>query len=224
MLQYLRFTVLISRKYLTLGDLERVKSLIKEVTPDCISVVEKISPTLVREFVCYREYLEAEDGLAHWKQAKAQRPSMISIPEAHLLSINLSDRAAYEKKRRDHEINEGKWQSAVGFHAKHAITALMKILKFPDGGWLQGCCDPGNEEEDVSIAGVRRIIIKKVVMLLLNLLKERNSAHEFRVFVYTLCEGRRRVLEELLPQEIGSIFKVVEAFTKSAAPELTTLP
>jgi hypothetical protein len=76
MYEYLRFTVWVSRKYLTLGNTEKVKGLVKQVvtisillkfgskylilfqiTQECIATVEKVSPTLVREFVCYREYL-----------------------------------------------------------------------------------------------------------------------------------------------------------------------
>jgi hypothetical protein len=60
--------------------------------------------------------------------------------------------------------------------------------------------------------------------VVLNLVKERHLADKFREFVQVLCDSRRRILEEFSPTEIGSIFKVVEEFTKTQSPDLMTLP
>lgn len=60
--------------------------------------------------------------------------------------------------------------------------------------------------------------------MVLNLIKERNLADKFRDFVYVLCDGRRRILEEFNSTEIGSIFKVIEEFNKAKSPGLIMLP
>lgn len=86
-------------------------------------------------------------------------------PALELQPTNLTDKVLYEKRRREFENNEAKWLRAVEFHGKGAIDAFMKILKFPDGGWLRGCSNPGDEDEEFRINAVRRIIVKKVCFL-----------------------------------------------------------
>lgn len=75
---------------------------------------------------------------------------------------SLADRALYEKRKRELEITETNWQQALEFYGKVAIEAFMKILMFPDGGWLRDCCNPADHDENMHINAVRRITIKKV--------------------------------------------------------------
>jgi len=223
MLEFLRYTVWISRKYLTLGDLDRVRRLIGQVTQECVDEVDNMAPNLVREFICYREYLEAEDALQFWKTARSQKPYLDEY-SSEPNSGSLADRAIWEKKKREFESADGKWRKAVDFHAKSAIDAFMKILKFPDGGWLRNCCNPSDEDETLHINAVRRIVMKKVTFMLLNLIRERNNGESFKEFLYTLTENHRVILEEFTTSEIGSVCKVVEEFTRLASPTLMTLP
>lgn len=93
----------------------------------------------------------------------AQRPIQDDFSDLSLEAAgSMSDRALYEIKRKEFASNEAKWRKAVDFHGKNAIDAFMKILKFPDGGWLRNCCNEEDEEEAVHISALRRVILKKV--------------------------------------------------------------
>lgn len=162
-----------------------IKIFFFQITQECITVIEKLSPTLVREYVCYREYLvrgilirfniqpcrvskyfikqEAEDALTLWKQTKWQRPTADLHEMVDPMLKSLSDRVLHDQRRKEVEIAEENWKKALEFHGKTAIDAFMKILTFPDGGWLRGCCNPVDEDESFQINSVRRIIMKKVL-------------------------------------------------------------
>lgn len=163
LLELLKYTIWISRKYLTLRNIGKVQQLIGQLPPDGVREVSQISEelenTLIREYICYKVYLEAEDALAFWKRTLGQKPQM----ENYVLPVNATsaDRAMFEKKKAEHETLVTKWTRAVDYHLNQAIEKFMDILKFPSG-WLRDCYDPSDEDEALHVGAVRRIVMKQV--------------------------------------------------------------
>lgn len=123
---------------------------------------DNLENTLVREFVCYKVYLEGEEALALWKKALSQRP----IQEFDELPPNATtaDVAVFGQRKKEQQIAEQKWRRAVDFHLSNAIEKFTSILKFPSG-WLRECYDPSDEDEAIHIGAVRRIVLRKVTTL-----------------------------------------------------------
>jgi len=225
MYELLKYTIWITRKYLTLGNIEKVQKLITQVTPENVSEVAQISEslenTLVREYICYKVYLEAEESLSLWKKAMGQRP-IFDLGELPVAATK-ADRTVYEKKQREHEAVETKWRRAVDFHLNNAIEKFLGILKFPLG-WLRDCYDPQDEDETIHVGAVRRIVIRNVIHILLRLIQDKNDNRTTRDFVTVLCDDSRNILCELSPSEIGNIFKIMEQFTRQKVSNIMFLP
>ncbi|CAL8079951.1 unnamed protein product [Orchesella dallaii] len=225
MYEYLKYTIWIARKYLTLGKVEKVQKLIGQLSPENVGEVTQVSPlllnTLIREYACYRVYLEAEDSFNLWKTALSQRPYIdkIELPR----NATMADKTVFEKKKKEQELIEMKWKQAVKFHLDNAIVKFLNILNFPSG-WLRDCYDPTDEDETIHVGAVRRIVLRKVIHVLLRLVRDKNDNRTMRDFVYVLCDDHRNILCELSPSEIGNIFKIVEEFTRNKVDDVMFLP
>jgi len=217
MLELLRHVLIITRKYLILGNIPKVRELLRLVNQDCfkqvMAISEKYEDTLIREYGCYSLYMEGEDFLQMWTKAKSQKPRMEDTNMAS--KGTLADRVLVEKKTRDFNILETKWKKAVSHYLKETIESFMKLLKFPNG-WLLDCTDSeeGGTDDLPELKCVRKIIIPKVVFLLIRLIQESNSQRKMRDFLYVLCEDHRQILKEFPPSSIARIFKAIEASTR----------
>lgn len=122
-------------------------------------ISEILENTLVREYVCYKVYLEAEAALTLWQKALAQRPDM---DEGELpLAATKADRTVFEKRQKEVTALHNNWRKAVDYHLNCAIQKFLDILRFPLG-WLHKCYDESDEDEQIHVGAVRKIIIRKV--------------------------------------------------------------
>ncbi|ODM91765.1 hypothetical protein Ocin01_14918 [Orchesella cincta] len=226
MYEYLKYTLYFSRKYLTLGNIEKVQQLIGQLSPEnvgeVIQISEALENTLIREYVCYRLYLVAEGALSLWITAQSQKPPTdedIMLP----MNASVADKTIFEKKKKEQDVIILKWKKAVEYHLDNAIQKFLDILKFPTG-WLRDCYDPMDDNEAIHVGAVRRILLRKIVNILLRLVQDKNDNRTMRDFVYVLCDDRRNILRELSPSEIGNVFKVAEQFTRNKVENIMFLP
>lgn len=123
---------------------------------------DALEHTLIREYLCYKVYLDAEDALTLWKKALAQKPSLDNrkLPA----NATAADRLTYNTRRKEFESIDAKWRKSVDYHLNTAIEKFSGILEFPLG-WLRDCYDAQDEDEAIHVGSVRRLVIKKVLAL-----------------------------------------------------------
>lgn len=144
-------TLLISRKIGT------AKILFKKIPSDSVNVIIQEHETetgsrdlttqsdnIVREYLCIRTFLDAQDSFTDWFDHYHQkRPQPPKKPTA---GSNFSQQVAYEQAEQQHNGELDRWKHTLSLITKTACDRLYNVLLFPEGGWL---VDSGLEDQDV---------------------------------------------------------------------------
>lgn len=92
----------------------------------------KVNSTL-KEFLCYKAYLDAQDGFNHWfHQFHNTQPVKPVYPEGG----DFTEIVTYEHKLEKYNEEYDRWKANMDHLTKNVKAQLNNIIVFPDKGWL----------------------------------------------------------------------------------------
>ncbi|XP_037947688.1 nuclear pore complex protein Nup107 [Teleopsis dalmanni] len=94
----------------------------------------------VKEYLCYRVYLESINHFMDWSQLSAEKPKKPEEPDE---KSTFTERIATEYKDQNHQLELNRWKTKFDKHTEVTRDALYNVLLFPRNGWL---VDPDIEE------------------------------------------------------------------------------
>jgi len=168
----------------------------------------------IREYLCYKAYLDAEEGFSDWFQHYHHaKPTAPKLPPG---DIPFTEKVAYDHRHNQYKSELERWKMAMQQQTKTVKSQLYNILMFPEGGWLVDCANSEAEDGDVDMDGevsrhqkqlddLRQLCIPKVVLLLHTVMHQMGE--------YAECIQ----LANLIVSEQHKLYKV---FTKSKLGEL----
>ncbi|KAJ1525276.1 hypothetical protein ONE63_010099 [Megalurothrips usitatus] len=88
----------------------------------------------IREYFCYKTYLDAKDGFSDWHQHfHNAKPSKPSDPGEN---ATFQDRVAFDHRASVYQRDLDRWKKTMQNQSKTVKTLLYNVLLFPAGGWL----------------------------------------------------------------------------------------
>ncbi|XP_039282828.1 LOW QUALITY PROTEIN: nuclear pore complex protein Nup107 [Nilaparvata lugens] len=117
----------------------------------------------VREYLCHKAYLDAQEGFADWFEqhhnARPAKPAKLGD------SASFTEKVAHDHKMALYNKEMQRWKMAVAHQTKCVKAQLYNVLLFPDGGWLVD-----NELDDQlrqqQMKSLRSLCLPKIVLLL----------------------------------------------------------
>lgn len=137
-------------------------------------VLHKASAS-IREYLCYKAYLDAQEGFQEWFQQFHQgKPTPLDALPAY---ATFTEKVAYDHKKAQYEAELERWKSTMQHHTKAVKQLLFNVLLFPDGGWLIDANNltPRDPLRKHQLDKLRNLCIPKVTLLLLTVMSEMNE-------------------------------------------------
>ncbi|XP_034939545.1 nuclear pore complex protein Nup107 [Chelonus insularis] len=186
-------------------DCPSIENTIDQTTTGDLSLHQ--SSASIREYLCYKAYLDAQEGFQEWFQHFHQGKP---IPPDPLSSYaTFTEKVAYDHKKAQYESDLERWKSTMQHHTKEVKQLLFNVLLFPQGGWLVDTKEASVEDplRKHQLEKLRSLCIPKVTLLLLTVMSEMNQHME--------CVE----LADVLASEQYKLYKV---FSKTSLREVYT--
>ncbi|CAH0386713.1 unnamed protein product [Bemisia tabaci] len=158
----------------------------------------------VREFLCYKAYLAAEESFVDWFKLLNERPQMLNeLPE----TATYSEKVAYEHLIAQYKNEYKRWKLALDHQTKAVKETFHNMILFPDGGWLR---DPPNTEQDDptrahQMAALRKLCIPKMVLLLHKVLHSNGDYQECIQLSELVVDETHKIYKEYGKQELNEL-------------------
>ncbi|XP_011497045.1 PREDICTED: nuclear pore complex protein Nup107 [Ceratosolen solmsi marchali] len=179
------------------------------------SILPKRTSCSIREYLCYKSYLYAQEGFSEWFiHFHHSKPT----PVEDLLSYaSFTEKVAYEHKHSQYSIELERWKTVMQHHTKAVKQLLFNVLLFPDGGWLVDSINDVNNEllsaeemlRDHQLEKLRKLCIPKIVLLLYNVMAEMNKHNECVQIADILISEQYQVYKVYSKEKLREIFRKV---------------
>ncbi|KOC68273.1 Nuclear pore complex protein Nup107 [Habropoda laboriosa] len=142
--------------------------------------LSKRASSAIREYLCYKTYLDAQEGFAEWfSHYHHGKPTPLEELPAY---ATFTEKVAYEHKKAQYNVEMERWKSTMQHHTKAVKQLLFNVLLFPDGGWLvdsnnnnDESCTPEEESREHQMEKLRQLCIPKITLLLHSVMSEMNE-------------------------------------------------
>ncbi|ESN90597.1 hypothetical protein HELRODRAFT_189911, partial [Helobdella robusta] len=114
----------------------------------------------IREHICIKIYLEAQERFCEWFQWLHGKPSKPKGP-GHMGST-LSEKMLHESNMKMYEEDLERWNKTLSSFAQKAVEKIKDVLTFVDGGWM---VDQRQDDETVDEMRVQQIILLRQLCL-----------------------------------------------------------
>ncbi|XP_070164902.1 LOW QUALITY PROTEIN: nuclear pore complex protein Nup107 [Polyergus mexicanus] len=142
--------------------------------------MSKQAAALIREYLCYKTYLDAQEGFdewfTHYHHGKPVPPEELST------YATFTEKVAYDHRKTQYNQELERWKSTMQHHTKAVKQLLFNVLLFPDGGWLidsknnnDESCISESELREHQLEKLRELCIPKVTLLLHSVMSEMNE-------------------------------------------------
>lgn len=209
----------VMRAFIAMGKLAAARDAFTRVPADFVELVvaqqderqvaSAVASNAVKEYLCIRAYLDAQDAFNDWFQHFHNKKPQPPQPEA--AAAGFAERVAQEQRAKQHDGDVQRWTAASQLQATTTVEKLYNVLLFPNGGWMvdvgpggpatDGSItaddDQGNREDQLS--ALRRLCLPMVSTLLVT------------VFTATGRHSECLRLADLIASEQHRLY---EAFTK----------
>ncbi|KAK0165313.1 hypothetical protein PV328_003837 [Microctonus aethiopoides] len=183
------------RYFLTCEKIDAARKAFNKIPGDSIEIIMMEHPSLdntlleqltindvlhkasasIREYLCYKAYLDAQEGFQEWFQQFHQgKPTPLDALPAY---ATFTEKVAYDHKKAQYEAELERWKSTMQHHTKAVKQLLFNVLLFPDGGWLVDANNltPRDPLRKHQLDKLRNLCIPKVTLLLLTVMSEMNE-------------------------------------------------
>ncbi|KAK3932188.1 Nuclear pore complex protein Nup107 [Frankliniella fusca] len=102
----------------------------------------------IREYFCYKAYLDAKDGFSDWHQHfHNAKPSKPTDPGEN---ASFQERVAYDHRIAVYQRELDRWKQTMQSQTKTVRSLLYNVLLFPAGGWLVDSTSSSDQTELLS--------------------------------------------------------------------------
>ncbi|XP_076280366.1 nuclear pore complex protein Nup107 [Lasioglossum baleicum] len=142
--------------------------------------LSKRASAAIREYLCYKTYLDAQEGFAEWfSHYHHGKPTPLEELTPY---ATFTEKVAYEHKKSQYNVEMERWKCTMQHHTKAVKQLLFNVLLFPDGGWLVDTTNgndessaPEEESREEEMEKLRQLCIPKITLLLHSVMTEMNE-------------------------------------------------
>ncbi|XP_043268599.1 nuclear pore complex protein Nup107 [Venturia canescens] len=193
------------RYFLTCGKVDAARKAFNKIPADAIEVIMNEHPSLeatlaamtmtvniskktsasIREYLCYKAYLDAQEGFQEWFSHFYQgKPAPLDDLPSY---ATFTEKVAHDHKKAQYSAELERWKCTMQHHTKAVKQLLFNVLLFPDGGWLVDSSSEkvtGDESTPAmplrlhQLNRLRSLCIPKITLLLLTVMSDMNEHAE----------------------------------------------
>ncbi|KAI4486930.1 hypothetical protein M0802_012187 [Mischocyttarus mexicanus] len=183
--------------------------------------LSKKASSTIREFLCYKTYLDAQEGFSEWfSHFHHGKPTPLDDLSTY---ATFTEKVAYDHKKAQYNTELDRWKSTMQHHTKAVKQLLFNVLLFPDGGWLVDTNNNSNEVDNDSnepsiqeevlrehqLKKLRELCIPKIALLLHTVMSEMNE-HADCIQLADILACEQYQLFEVFPKgRLREIFKKI---------------
>ncbi|XP_015597229.1 nuclear pore complex protein Nup107 [Cephus cinctus] len=219
------------RYFLTYEKLDAARNAINKIPNDSIGLITMEYPSIestianltmtnnlpkrasncIREYLCYRAYLDAQEGFAEWFSEFHRKPTP---PKALPSYATFTEKVAYDHKKAQYNSDLERWKMTMQHHTKDAKQLLFNVLLFPDGGWLVDSAYSGDELPDhedslreYEMETLRKLCIPKITLLLHSVMSQMNEHAECVQLADTLASEQYQLYKVFPKDKLREVFQ-----------------
>ncbi|XP_033322912.2 nuclear pore complex protein Nup107 [Megalopta genalis] len=175
--------------------------------------LSKRASSAIREYLCYKTYLDAQEGFAEWfSHYHHGKP----IPLEELTPYaTFTEKVAYEHKKAQYNVEMERWKCTMQHHTKAVKQLLFNVLLFPDGGWLvdtnnnDGTCTQEEESREEEMEKLRQLCIPKITLLLHSVMTEMNEHAGCIQLADILASKQHKLYKVFQKNRLREVFKKI---------------
>ncbi|XP_033310230.1 nuclear pore complex protein Nup107 isoform X1 [Bombus bifarius] len=176
--------------------------------------LSKRASSTIREYLCYKTYLDAQEGFAEWfSHYHHGKPTPLEELPAY---ATFTEKVAYEHKKSQYNVEMERWKSTMQHHTKAVKQLLFNVLLFPDGGWLvdsnnnnEESCTPEEAAREHQMEKLRQLCIPKVTLLLHSVMTEMNEHAECIQLADILASEQYQLYKVFQKGRLREVFKKI---------------
>ncbi|XP_017799251.1 PREDICTED: nuclear pore complex protein Nup107 [Habropoda laboriosa] len=176
--------------------------------------LSKRASSAIREYLCYKTYLDAQEGFAEWfSHYHHGKPTPLEELPAY---ATFTEKVAYEHKKAQYNVEMERWKSTMQHHTKAVKQLLFNVLLFPDGGWLvdsnnnnDESCTPEEESREHQMEKLRQLCIPKITLLLHSVMSEMNEHAGCIQLADTLASEQYQLYKVFQKGKLREVFKKI---------------
>ena len=176
--------------------------------------VSKQAAASIREYLCYKTYLDAQEGFdewfSHFHHGKPVPPEELST------YATFTEKVAYDHRKTQYNLEFERWKSTMQHHTKAVKQLLFNVLLFPDGGWLVDSkssngepCTSEDELREHQLEKLRELCIPKVTLLLHSVMSEMNEHDGCIQLADILASEQHQLYKVFSKGRLREIFKKI---------------
>ncbi|CAG7838056.1 unnamed protein product [Allacma fusca] len=224
MLALLRAVIHIARAHIRSGHTDKLKSYFKAIRSNCLNEVASISElyqsTYVKEFECYRAYLDAVDSYMRWLTILCQEPK----PEDNKSEGTLADRAVFDKRARDFRFKKARWEENFVKLTEVNFDKFRSLLELQNGFLLNCSSEENGPHEHYSVFESRRVILSNIVRYFMKLVESRRNFSLYREFMKIINCAEKNIYRSIPVEELDIVFTWSENFVRSSSKGFARVP
>ncbi|XP_012255670.2 nuclear pore complex protein Nup107 [Athalia rosae] len=222
------------RYFLSNEKVDAARKALNKIPTDSIEVIMSEYPTMdgtianltmtnnlskkasvsIREYLCYKAYLDAQEGFMEWFTHFHQgKPS--SLPDLPMYAT-FTEKVAYDHKKAQYNAELERWKTTMQHHTKAVKQLLFNVLLFPDGGWLVDS-NYNNEEHssreeqlrENQMDNLRKLCVPKIALLLHSVMSEMNEHAECIQLADTLASEQHQLYKVFPRERLRDIFRKI---------------
>ncbi|XP_058798020.1 nuclear pore complex protein Nup107 [Phymastichus coffea] len=223
------------RYFLTNEKLDAARKAFNKIPADAINIIMNDFPALqntienlmtanalpkkasssIREYLCYKAYLDANEGFAEWfSHYHHNRPTPVPEPTAF---ATFTEKVAFEHKSSIYNNELERWKTTMQHHTKAVKQLLFNVLLFPDGGWLIDSVNTTSSEPTTSdeilrehqLDKLRKLCIPKITLLLYTVMTEMNQHNECVQLADILASEQHQLYKVFIKEKSREVFKKI---------------
>ncbi|XP_015432951.1 PREDICTED: nuclear pore complex protein Nup107 [Dufourea novaeangliae] len=176
--------------------------------------LSKRAALAIREYLCYKTYLDAQEGFAEWfSHYHHGKPTPLKELPPY---ATFTEKVAHEHKQAQYNTEMERWKCTMQHHTKAVKQLLFNVLLFPDGGWLvdsnnndDESCTPEEEAREHEMEKLRQLCISKITLLLHSVMSEMNEHANCIQLADILASEQYQLYNVFQKSRLREIFKKI---------------
>lgn len=171
-------------------------------------IIQKATAS-IREYLCFKAYLDAQEGFQEWFQHFHQgKPMPVeSLPTY----ATFTEKVAHDHKKAQYEADLERWKCVMEHHTKAVKQLLFNVLLFPDGGWLVDTCGVNSEDplRAHQLNKLRNLCIPKITLLLLTVMSEMNDHYGCVELADTIVSEQHKLYTVFSKERMREVYRKI---------------
>lgn len=171
-----------------------------EIVPDRIFAT-------IREYFCYKVYLNAELKFADWFHCFHKMEPL--RPQKPHEDAQFTHKVTYEHQLNQYKTEYAKWKASLEEITKIVKTHLYNMLLFPDGGWLAENRYFEDSSRIHQMNSLRRLCIPKIAVLLQTILQNMEMYDECLKLADIITSENYQIYKAYSTQDLAEILRKI---------------